>query len=140
MPKRGPERVAALGAAAIGLSMLFPWYGFKLGSPLSATGLDAFTFAHLALLVTAALAVGLATRWRDADFPRPLSIGTLMVVAGAWSVVLIGFLIADPPDVLADTATIGGVRIRYGAYVAAGGAAAIVFGGLGLRRQAAKST
>ena len=51
------ERMAAIGAAAMPVSLLFPWYGFKLGSPLSATALDSFNFAHAALLLTAAAVI-----------------------------------------------------------------------------------
>ena len=46
---------------------------------------------------------------------------------------VLAFLVADPPDLLVGTAPIGGVRIRYGVFVAAGGAAAMVIGGLRAR-------
>jgi hypothetical protein len=131
------ERMAALGAAAMPVSMLFPWYGFKLGSPLSATALDSFNLAHAALLVTAAAVILLLLSERAQDLPRPLDRGMLLIVAGIWAGLLVAFLIADPPDELIDIAAIGGVSIRYGAFVAAGAAAAIVVGGLRARHDAA---
>jgi hypothetical protein len=131
------ERMAALGAAAMPLSMLFPWYGFKLGSPLSATALDSFNLAHAALLLTAGAVIFLLLSERTRSLPRPLDRGALLIVAGAWAAVLVAFLIADPPDELIDIATIGGVKIRYGAFVAAGGAAAIIVGGVRARHDAA---
>jgi hypothetical protein len=131
------ERMAALGAAAMPVSMLFPWYGFKLGSPLSATALDSFNFAHAALLVTAAAVIFLVLSERAQDLPGPLNRGVLLIVAGAWSLLVVAFLIADPPDELVDITTIGGVRIRYGVWVAAGAGAAILTGGVRVRHDAA---
>lgn len=133
----GGERMAALGAAAMPVSLLFPWYGFKLGSPISATAIDSFNFAHGALLLTAAAVVYLVIHAETRGLPRPLSVGGLLIAAGIWSFVILVYLFADPPDELVDIATIGGVRIRYGAFVAAGAAAAMLIGGLRARREAA---
>lgn len=128
----GGERTAALGAAAMPISLLFPWYGFKLGSPISATAIDSFNFAHAALLLTAAAVLYLLMR-ASRPLPRPLSVGGLLIAAGLWSFVILAYLFADPPDELVDITTIGGVRIRYGAYFAAGAAAAMVIGGMRAR-------
>jgi hypothetical protein len=133
------ERMAALGAAAMPVSLLFPWYGFKLGSPISATAIDSFNFAHAALLVTAAAVIFVLIRAQDRPLPRPLSVGGLLIAAGIWSGVILIYLFADPPDELVDIATIGGVRIRYGAFVAAGGAAAMIVGGMRARAEMKRS-
>jgi hypothetical protein len=129
----GGERTAALGAAAMPVSLLFPWYGFKLGSPISATAVDSFNLAHAGLLLTAAAVLYLLLRPNPRPLPRPLSVGGLLIAAGLWSFVILTYLFADPPDELVDIATIGGVRIRYGAFVAAGAAAAMVIGGMRAR-------
>jgi hypothetical protein len=129
------ERLAALGAAAIPVSLLFPWYGFQLGNPLSVTALDSFNLAHAALVVTVAAVFALLLGAEDRELPRPLTVGGLLVAAGVWSLVIVGYAFADPPDELVDIATIGGVRMRYGAFLAAGAAGAIVLGGLRARRE-----
>lgn len=127
--------MAALGAVALPGSLLFPWYGFKLGSPLSSTGFESFGFGHAALVLIALAALWVvAAPHLDRPIPRPLERGTLLVVAGAWALALIAYLMADRPDLLAGIATIGGVRLRYGIFVAAAGAGAIIAGGLRLRR------
>ena len=80
------ERIAALGAVAVAGSLLFPWYGIELElfGGFSQTGLEAFNFAHAALLLTAAAALGLI--WlcaRGYELPRPLGEGALLIAAGA---------------------------------------------------------
>jgi hypothetical protein len=129
--------MAALGALAMPISLLFPWYGFKLGSPISATAVDSFNFAHAALLLTAGSVLMLLARTRERRLPRPLSVGGLLIAAGVWSGVILAYLYADPPDELVDIATIGGVRIRYGAFVATGAAVAMIVGGLRARQEEA---
>jgi hypothetical protein len=122
------------------ISLLFPWYGFKLGSPISATAIDSFNFAHAALLLTAGAVIYLVVHAETRGLPGPLSVGGLLIAAGAWSFVILIYLFADPPDELVDIDTIGGVRIRYGAFVATGAAAAMVVGGLRARKDAASTT
>lgn len=113
--------------------MLFPWYGFKLGSPLSATALDSFNLAHGALLLTAAAVVFVLASDASRRWPRPLSEAALIIVGGVWSALVVAFLIADPPDLLLGTDPIGDIRIRYGVFVAAGAAVAMVVGGIQAR-------
>jgi hypothetical protein len=128
----GP-RLAALGGIAILISMLLPWYGFRLGARLSTTALDSFNFAHAALVLTVAGVLWVVLRSPSVIWPRPLSEGVIIVLGGAWAVVLIGYLMADPPDLLIGTAPIGGVKLRYGIFVALGGAAAMILGGVRTR-------
>ena len=96
----GAERMAVLGAATMPISLLFPWYGFKLGSPISATAIDSFNFAHAALVLTAAAVIYLVIHAETRGLPRPLSVGGLLIAAGIWSFVILGYLFADPPDEL----------------------------------------
>ena len=79
------------------VSLLFPWYGFKLGSPISATAIDSFNFAHAALLLTAAAVIFVLVRAQDRPLPRPLSVGGLLIAAGIWSGVILIYLFADRP-------------------------------------------
>ncbi len=124
----GP-RLAALGAISIFVSMLLPWYGFKLGARLSSTALDSFNFAHAAIVLTVGAVLWVILRSPPLSWPRPLSEGTVIVIGGSWAIVLIGYLMADPPDLLVGTAPIGGVSLRYGIFIALGGAVAMVVGG-----------
>jgi hypothetical protein len=130
---RPAERIAALGAVAVAGSLLFPWYGIELElfNGFSQTGLEAFGFGHAALLVTAV--ASLALIWMCAngyELPRPLGEGALLIAAGIWTALLVTYLAIDRPD---EIAGFDRVRLRYGAFVALGGAAALLLGGVRLR-------
>ena len=127
-----PGRLVAVGAFAIPGSMLFPWYGIQFGPGLSQTGFDSFGLGQLALLLTIGAALYLIARCAAGyEPPRPLRQGTLLAAAGAWSALLVGYLMLDRPDEIAGHTHI---HLRYGMFVAMGGAAAMLVGGLRLRR------
>jgi hypothetical protein len=128
---RGAERLAAIGAAAVPVSLLLPWYGYRFLGGLSQTGLDAFGFGQAALLVTVAATLFLIVRCaRGYRPPRPLSEGALLIAAGVWMAILLGYLILDRPDQFEPLEA----RLRYGIFVALGGSLAVVVGGMRLRR------
>ena len=127
-----PARLAALGALAVPGSMLFPWYGIQFGPGLSATGFDSFGLGQLALLITVGAAVYLIARCASGyELPRPLREGSLLALAGAWSAVLVGYLMLDRPDTISIYTDI---HLRFGIFLALGGALALLVGGLRLRR------
>ena len=127
------ERLVGAGVIAVGVSMLFPWYGLAFRNGLSVTGLDSFGFAHGALLLTAGSAAFLVARGAAGrTLPRPLEAAELVIVAGAWAAVLTGYLIAAPPDELAGATQ---VQLRYGVFVAVGGSIAIAVGGMRMRAE-----
>jgi hypothetical protein len=127
-----PGRLAAIGALAVPVGMLFPWYGIQFGPGLSQTGFDSFGLGQLALLITVAAALYLIFCCaRGYQVPRPLSEGGLLAAAGAWAAVLVGYLMLDRPDEISGYAHI---HLRYGIFVALGGAAATMVGGMRLRR------
>ncbi len=133
MTLRPAERLAAIGAVAAAGSLLLPWYGIELElfNGFSQTGLEAFNFAHAAVLVSALAALWLI--WLCAGgyrLPRPLGEGVLLVAAGVWIALVVTYLAIDRPDEIAGFER---VRLRYGAFVALGGAAALVVGGIRLR-------
>ena len=130
---RPSERIAALGALACAGSLLLPWYGIELElfNGFSQTGLEAFTFAHAALVLTALAALALIVRCGAGYVPpRPLSEGGALIAAGAWAGLIVAYSAIDRPS---DIAGFGHVRLRYGVFVALAGAAAMVAGGLRLR-------
>jgi len=130
---RPAERLAAAGALVAAGSLLLPWYGIELElfNGFSQTGLEAFNFGHAAVLLTALAALTLI--WLCAEgyaLPRPLGEGVLLVAAGVWIALVVTYLAIDRPDEIAGFER---VRLRYGAFVALGGAAALVVGGVRLR-------
>ena len=127
-----PARLAATGAMLVPGSMLFPWYGIQFGPGLSQTGFDSFGLGELALVLTAGAALLLIARGAAGYRPpRPLSEGALLAVAGAWAALLVTYLIIDRPDEISGHTHI---HLRYGIFVAMGGAVAMIVGGLRLRR------
>src|SRR4051812_45491542 len=127
-----PARLAAVGALVVAGSMLLPWYGIQFGPGLSQAGLDSFGLGKLALLLTVGAAIYLIVRCAGGyELPRPLHEGSLLAAAGAWSAVLVGYLMLDKPEVIAGNMDI---HLRYGIFVALGGSLALLVGGLRLRR------
>jgi hypothetical protein len=131
----GPsERLASLGALAVYLSLLLPWYTSPIEANLVQTGVGDFNFAIAALLATMAAVLFLAVEVGDGYRPpRPLSIGTLLILAGAWGTAIVVFEILDRPNF-----DFGGVHdsydITYGIFVALAGTAAVIVAGV--RRRA----
>jgi hypothetical protein len=70
---------------------------------------------------------------RGQSLPRPLDEGTLLVVAGAWTALLIGYRMLDRPDF--EIAGAGHVGLRYGIFIALIGAALMIVGGVRGRRE-----
>jgi hypothetical protein len=127
-----PARMAATGALLVGGSMLFPWYGIQFGPGPSQTGFDSFGLGQLALLLTVGAALYLIVRCATGyELPRPLREGSLLAAAGAWTSALVAYLMIDRPDEIAGHTDI---HLRYGIFVALGGALALFVGGLRLRR------
>jgi hypothetical protein len=128
------ERLAGAGAAVILASLFLPWYGVTLAGGLVKTAAGTFGLSEVALLLTVAAAAYLITVCsRGYDLPRPLNEGALLVAAGVWSGVLIAYRMLDRPAF--ELPGVGPVGLRYGIFVALGGAALIVIGGLRKRRE-----
>jgi hypothetical protein len=126
-------RLAAAGGGIVAGSLLLPWYGVTFAGGLYKTPLGTFGWVEAALLLTlGATALLLVRSARGHRLPRPLHVGTLVAVAGAWVLVLIGYRMIDRPDFGPIGATAG---LRYGIFVALGGAVVLILGGLRLRRE-----
>jgi hypothetical protein len=125
------QRLAALGAVAIPASLAFPWYAIPV-SNLSQTGGSAFGWAHAALMLTAGTVLLLL--WRAARgyrLPRPLTVGGLLALAGAWATLLVIYLMIERPD---EIAGYGRISLRFGIFIALAGSIAVLAGGLRARR------
>lgn len=133
-PPRGltqGERIAAIGAVVAIASPVLPWYGSPIAGGLSKTGFDDFGLATLAVMITAGAALTLIVRrMRGHTLPRPLGVGGLLIVCGAWIGLLVCYLIAVRPDQLAGSED---VSLRIGPFVCLAAAVAIVVGGMQVR-------
>lgn len=115
-------------------SLFGPWYGVTLAGGLVKTAVGTFGLSEVALLLTVGAAGCLIIICsRGFDLPRPLNEGALLVAAGVWSAVLIAYRMLDRPAF--ELPGVGPVGLRYGIFVALGGAALIVVGGLRKRRE-----
>jgi hypothetical protein len=130
---RPSERLAALGALGCAASTLLPWYRAPVDD-LGKTPWGNFGFALPALLITVGAALMLLLlSGRGRRPPLPLHEGTLLAVAGIWSVAIIAYLMVDRPEF--ELAGFNqSYRLAYGGFVAVGGAAVLIIAGLRIRR------
>jgi hypothetical protein len=128
--KMGPnERLAGVGALVVIASLLLPWYGAPIANDLVKTGFGNFNFATAAMLLTAAATIYLIIEVGDGYRPpRPLTVGTLLIVAGVWAALLVLYQMVDRPQFSFEDLN-DDYNVLYGTFVALGGAAAIVLAG-----------
>jgi hypothetical protein len=134
---RGDERLAVVGVAVIAGSLLLPWYGIPVAGDLVQTGLGAFSWAEGALLLVGAATLVLAMQIGGGYVPpRPLTEWALLVAAGLWAAAIVAYRMVDRPDleleVIVDVTR--DYDLRYGIFVALGGALLIAGAGLRARR------
>jgi hypothetical protein len=132
---RADERLALMGVMVIVGSLVLPWFGAPLEGDLVQTGFGGFGWAEAALLLTAAATLGLLARIGDGWVPpRPLREWGLLATAGGWAIVILVFRMIDRPSF--DLAIIDvhqDYGLRYGIFVALGGAVLILVAGLRVR-------
>ncbi len=133
---RPEQRLAALAALALLVTMFFPWYGLQSLNPktkaiyshnISAFGDVSFVEAAIFLVAVGVVAM-LIARAEGRDFQLPGGDGTVVLVAGAWAGLLIFYRVFSRPA--GDGYPVG---IEWGfflAFVAAGG---LAFAGLRMR-------
>jgi hypothetical protein len=101
------QRLAALAALGLFVSMLLPWYsksdtlvvhGAAKATATSLSAFQAFSFVEAAvLLVSAAVLAMLFARAEGRDFPLPGGDGVIVMVAGGWAALLIFYRLLDKP-------------------------------------------
>jgi len=133
---RPEQRLAALAALALLVTMFFPWYGLQSLNPktkaiyshnISAFGDVSFVEAAI-FIVAVAVAAMLLARAEGRDFQLPGGDGTVVLIAGAWAGLLIFYRVFSRP-----AGNGYPVGIEWGfflAFVAAGG---LAFAGLRMR-------
>jgi hypothetical protein len=120
------QRMAAGAAAALAATLLLPWYtkNYIVGEAFvsdSVSAFGVFTFVEAAvLLVAGAVLYLLWARAQRRGFHLPGGDGTVILVAGAWVMLLLTWRVFDRPDIDEPAGTVG---IQWGfffAYTAAG--------------------
>jgi hypothetical protein len=127
------ERLAALGALACIASVPLPWYHVRYADSFTKSGFGSFGFAEAALLITVAAALVLLVEvGRGRRPPLPLHVGTMLIVAGVWSAILVGLLMIDrPTTTIRDFPT--DYALSFGIFVAMAGAVTIAVAGWRIR-------
>jgi hypothetical protein len=128
------QRVAALAALVLLLTLFLPWYqksyfDTKTRTPaqdsLSGFGSADFVMASVVLVALGVLAL-LWARGEGRGFHLPFGDGIVIMVGGIWAALLIFYRVLDHPDVSGAGATIG---IQWGVFVAFLAAAFLVYAG-----------
>jgi hypothetical protein len=129
----GDQRVAALAATGLLMTMFLPWYeksvviaGSRSFAKDSISAFGAVSFVEAAIfLVSAGVLVLVLARAEKRAFQLPGGDGTIIFAAGLWASALIFYRVFDRPDVSGDAGTVG---IQWGFFVAfvAAGALALI--------------
>ena len=132
------QRMAAIAAIVLVLSMALPWYrksfvpqGRSAFVSESLSAFAVFTFVEAAILLVAAGVLFLIwARSEGKGFHLPGGDGLVISVAGGWAVLLLIWRVFDRPGDEAPSTTVG---IQWGFIVALAAAAALVAAGARVR-------
>lgn len=137
-----PEgRLAAGASLLLFITMFLPWYqlnavvndrsgGKLLGNNLTAFGVFSFVEAAV-LLVAIAVLFLLFARAEGRAFHLPGGDGTVVMVAGGWTVLLLVWRLFDKPDV--NGSAVGSVGIQWGIFFALAAAGLLTYSGVRMR-------
>jgi hypothetical protein len=125
------QRLAALTALGLFVSMLLPWYSktvvesAKTGqarlptSQASLSAFQAFSFVEAAvLLVSAGVLAMLFARAEGRDFQLPGGDGTIVALAGGWAALLIFYRLLDKPSLQGTQRITATVGVEWGIFIA----------------------
>jgi hypothetical protein len=122
------QRLAALAALGLFVSMLFPWYSktntvvvrdAAHATQQSLSAFQAFSFVEAAvLLVSAAVLAMLFARAERRDFHLPGGDGTIVMIAGGWAAVLIFYRLLDKPGLQGNQRITATVGVEWGIFIA----------------------
>ena len=122
------QRLAALAALGLFVSMLLPWYSetstlvehnsAKAGQA-SLSAFQAFSFVEAAvLLVSAGVLAMLFARAEERDFKLPGGDGLVIMVAGGWTSLLIFYRLLDKPGLHGNQRFTSTVGVEWGIFIA----------------------
>jgi hypothetical protein len=143
------QRLAAIAAVAICLTMVLPWYSetatIVVGSGARATlsssqatlsAFQAFSFVEAAvLLVSAGVLVMLYARAEGQPFRLPGGDGTIVMIAGAWSALLIFYRMLEKPGLHGTHRVASSVGVEWGIFLALACALLLAVAGSRMRAQ-----
>ena len=133
------QRLAALAALGLFVSMLLPWYSQTVvegshATQASLSAFQAFSFVEAAvLLVSAGVLAVLFARAERRDFHLPGGDGTIVMIAGGWAAVLIFYRMLDKPGLHGSQKFTASVGIQWGIFIALLLAIGLVYAGRRMR-------
>jgi len=132
--RRRHERLAVLGGLVSIASLALPWYRIPAANRFEKSGIGSFDFAEAALLITIVSCLVLILQVRRGHRPPlPMHEGSLLALGGLWAALIVAYLMVDrPQETIFDFPADYG--LRYGIFVALGGALTLAFAGLRVRR------
>jgi hypothetical protein len=137
------QRLAAVAAIAVLLSMFLPWYevttsftvdGRPATESVTRSAFGVYSFVEAAIFLVGVAVLGLLfARGERRGFHLPGGDGTVIVAAGAWVMFLIFFRQLDKPDIEQSGAVAGTVGVAWGIFVAFLAGALLAYAGWRIR-------
>src|SRR5438552_5015923 len=137
------QRYAALAAIGLFVSMFLPWYsktdtfverGAAKATQTISNAFQAFSFVEAAvLLVSAGVLAMLYARADRRDFHLPGGDGLIVMLAGAWTALLIFYRLLDKPGLQGDQRFTTTVGVKWGIFIALLVALGLLYAGSRLR-------
>ncbi len=137
------QRLAALASLGLFASMFLPWYdktdtlvvrGAARATQTSLSAFQAFSFVEAAvLLVSAGLLTMLFARAEGRAFQLPGGDGVTVLVAGAWTALLIFYRLLDKPGLQGTERVTATVGVEWGIFIALLLAIAVAYSGARMR-------
>jgi hypothetical protein len=122
------QRLGALTSLGLFASMFLPWYsktdtlvvhGVPKAAETSLSAFQAFSFVEAAvLLVSAAVLFMLFARGEGRMFQLPGGDGTIVMIAGGWTALLIFYRLLDKPGLHGNERVTATVGVEWGIFIA----------------------
>jgi hypothetical protein len=137
------QRLAAIAALVLWASMFLPWYGKSVTETIKGTlraasytlsAFGAFSFVEAAvLLVATSVLVLLFARAERRAFHLPGGDGSVILLAGGWTSLLVFYRMLDKPRTTGNAQLTTTIGLQWGIFVAIGAAIVLAYAGTRLR-------
>ena len=138
------QRLAAMAALALWVTMLLPWYsksttiiyrGAAKVTETSQSAYGAFSFVEAAvLLVSAGVLAMLFARAERRAFHLPGGDGFIVMIGGGWAALLIFYRMLDKPGTTGNDRITATVGIQWGIFIALAAAGWLAYAGMRIRQ------